>query len=788
MKCSQCGNPLNPNQQFCSHCGAQFSHQPDPMQFNGQPVNQAPQEPVITQGGVRHQQPQQIQMNYQQPTNPQQAFFNQQPMYNQSQQQNMYIQNGMQQGMPQQGFMSATPPPNNNSFIPDYAQPQHKKTNKMSLILVCGVLLIVLIALIAFLVKPEPEVVFEENGTRTIMVYLIGSDLESIQGAATRDIEEMIASDFDEDNMNLLLYVGGTKKWYTDEFDESENAIFEIKNGKIVKKESFKKELMTNGKPLKEFINYVYSNYKTDLYDLILWDHGGGPIYGYGNDENSLSSASMSLDTLGDALEGTKLIKDRKLDFIGFDACLMGSIEVAYKLKDYANYLIASEELEPGAGWNYEFLGEITKDLKTQELGSLIINKFFSYYRNVGFTSNLTLSMIDLAKVEKVISELDVLFNKADGAINVDTFSDYSRKLTRKTVYGNTGRTKSVYDLVDLKDLVNSISDDYPTEVQNVSDALDSAVIYAKDNMSNTNGLSIYFPTNNKKNVDKILELYDSVKISTDYFNFLEKYASYITGNKYVDKNSYRGITPLYNEEEISVELPTDLVNNYEKADYIIFRKLGENNYIPVFKSSNVLLSGNRLIAAPNNQQLIVDTPSGGEPGWATMYEIKREDGYTYYNVVAIVEKYDEELEGVEDAEPFQLKNVNIIYKVKDGAEQGEIIDVQLMTESDTAAKTSLELDNWEKIQFFNAAYKLFDESGNYLDEWESYKEYYINVFDIAEGFELKFVGLDYDLSSIEIKNMDGTITSNQNYEYVYMFRVSDTQGEIHQLNLVEVN
>ena len=788
MKCSQCGYPLNPNQQFCSHCGAQFSHQPAPMQFNNQQVNQQPQEPVITQGGIRHQQQPQMQMNYPQQQNQQQAFYNQQPMYNQQQPQNMYPQNGMQPGMPQQGFMSATPPPNNNSFIPDYAQPQRKKQNKMSLILVCGVLIFVLIALIAFLLKPEPEVVLEENGTRTIMIYLIGSDLESIQGAATRDIEEMIGSEFNEDNMNLLLYVGGTKKWYTDEFDENENAIFEIKKGKITKKESFKKELMTNGKPLKEFINYVYSNYKTDLYDLILWDHGGGPIYGYGNDENSLSSASMSLETLGDALEGTKLIKERKLDFIGFDACLMGSIEVAYKLKDYANYLIASEELEPGAGWNYEFLGEITKELKTQELGSLIINKFFAYYRNIGFTSNLTLSMIDLSKVEKVISELDVLFNKADGAINVDTFSDYSRKLTRKTVYGNTGRTKSVYDLVDLKDLVNSISDDYPTEVEKVSEALDSAVIYAKDNMSNTNGLSIYFPTNNKKNVDKILELYDSVKISNDYFNFLEKYASYITGNKYVDKNSYRGITPLYSEEEISVELPTDLVNNYEKADYIIFRKLGENNYIPVFKSSNVLLNGNRLIAAPNNQQLIVDTPSGGEPGWATMYEIKREDGYTYYNVVAIVEKYDEELEGIEDAEPFQLKNVNIIYKVKDGAEQGEIIDVQLMTETDTAAKTSLELDNWEKIQFFNAAYKLFDESGNYLDEWESYKEYYINVFDIAEGFELKFVGLDYDLSSIEIKNMDGTVTSNQNYEYVYMFRVSDTQGEIHQLNLVEVN
>lgn len=816
MTCSKCGNNINEFQQFCDKCGTPVSQGPVVQpQITQQPVTQGPQmvspgqaqpmmqqapvEPMLQQPVTTPVQPMMspvqpsvgtIEQAFQPQEVPQPTLGTLQDAQVVPQQQPVtYASMGVPQSLQHDNPFAAIQQPVQQAPTVMVVEPaptgpiQKSPPKKKAPLIITGVVaLFALVAIMAVLLKPAEEIILAENGTRTVMVYLIGSDLESSQGSATFDIDEMLAADIDDD-VNLLIYTGGTKKWYTSEIEENENAIFEVTGGKLVKKKSFDKQIMTKPGPLTDFLNYVYENYKTDLYDLILWDHGGGPIYGYGLDENNIRNTSMSLDTLSDAIDDSKLRKDRKLDFIGFDACLMGSIEVAYSLKGHANYLIASEEIEPGAGWNYDFLSDITKETETRDIGKNIIDKYFDYYDKAYYKGNLTLSMINLAEVDDLIDEVDSLFAKADGAINVNNFSSYARKLTRKTVYGNTGRSASTYDLVDLLDLSNSISEDYPDEAASVEKALNTAIVYTKDNMSNTNGISIYFPTNNKKNVDKILNAYNKVKISKDYYSFLQKYSSYITGEKLVNQNNYKSITPTYTSNAVSVELPEDLVNNYEKGDYIIFRKLGENNYIPVYKSSNVALEGNTLSAVPGNRQLIVDTPAGGEPGWTTMYEFSRENGYTYYNVVAIVEKYDETLE-----EKFQLRNVNVIYRVKDGESEGEIIDVQLMSTGDAASKTSLDLEKWQKIQFFSAAYKLFDENNEYLAEWESHKEYYINVFDLKEGFKLKFVGLDYDLSSIEIKDMDGTVIKNDNYEYYYMFRVQDTQGDIHQINLVKAN
>ena len=810
MICNKCGNTIGPGHGFCDKCGTpvQMNAQQAPMgtmQNQGpvvlnQPVEQLePVQPMAQQmpmnGGMNvqnnvqgmqsnpfdsFQQPTSASPMQQQPTSSNGMYFGaptpvQQPM----QQPVAPVQQPMQQnfGMAQQQTFTA--PPQASGKANNVPAP-----NKPALIMIGVVAVIALVAIVAVLLKPAGDVSLQkEEGTRTVMIYMIGSDLESTQGSATFDIDEMLSADFDEESVNVVLYTGGTKRWYTSEISRDENAIFEISEGELVKKKTFDREIMTDPDPLIDFVNYVYDNYETDLYDLILWDHGGGPIYGYGQDEYSISNKAMSLEDLSDALSSTKLAKETKFDFIGFDACLMGSIEVAYALKDNANYLIASEELEPGAGWNYLFLENITESTTTKEVGQNIIDEYFDYYADYNYKGNLTLSLIDLKEIEGLVTEVDALFSKTDGDINVNTFSKYARKLTRKTVFGNTGRSNSTYDLVDLKDLANSISDEYPEETQAVSTMIDQAIVYTKDNMTNTNGLSIYFPTNNKKNIDTILARYNDVKISKEYYNFLKNYASYINGDRMVDRSLYRSTNGLYTGEAVSIELPQDLADNYEKGDYIIWRKLGENNYMPVYKSSNVTLDGTTLTAEPSNQQLIVENPDGTEPAWATMYEVVREDGYTDYNIVAILEKYDETLE-----EPLQLRNVNLIYRVKDGETQGEIIDAQLMSNTEVANKTSIDLDDWQKIQFFSSAYKLYDDSNNYLEEWESNKDYYISTFDIATGFNVKFVGLDYDLSSIEIKNFDGTVTQNTNYEYYYMFRVSDTQGEVHQMNLVKVN
>lgn len=41
-------------------------------------------------------------------------------------------------------------------------------------------------------------------------------------------------------------------------------------------------------------------------------------------------------------------------ELIGFDACLMSSIEIASRLQGVARYMVASEEIEPEWGWGLQ--------------------------------------------------------------------------------------------------------------------------------------------------------------------------------------------------------------------------------------------------------------------------------------------------------------------------------------------------------------------------------------------------------------------------------------------------
>ncbi len=91
-------------------------------------------------------------------------------------------------------------------------------------------------------------------------------------------------------------------------------------------------------------------NYPAEQYDLILWNHGGGAFFGYGFDETT--NDSLTLDELDQAFADSPFHDGNKLEFIGFDACLMANIETAHTLSPYANYMVASQESEPGSGWS----------------------------------------------------------------------------------------------------------------------------------------------------------------------------------------------------------------------------------------------------------------------------------------------------------------------------------------------------------------------------------------------------------------------------------------------------
>lgn len=659
------------------------------------------------------------------------------------------------------------------------------------------VMLLIIVALLSYIVLKSNngnKVILKDKGTRTIMVYMIGSNLESEYKAASMDIEEILATNYNEDDVNILIYTGGSKKWKNQSVSNEENAIFEVKNGSLNKLETYSQKSMTDSSTLKEFISYVYDNYKTDLYDLILWDHGGGPIYGFGQDEVSGENDTLTIDELTRAIKNSSLSKETKLEYIGFDACLMSSVEVANSLREYANYLIASEESIPGNGWNYEFLNSLDKNTKIDDLYKSIVDNYIEYYeearieqQKLGYKYNpdVTLSVTDLSKVQNLVQEIDNLFANIGNNISISNYSKVSKEFSKTKLYGYQGVNESSYDLVDLYDLADQIIDEYP-EAANVQLAIKDTVVYEKNNLQKTNGLSIYFPLKNKKNASSLVNMYSSLNFSNNYKSFLRKYVSISDSDRIVTSSS-KNLIPKVDQitNTVSVDISDDLAYNYESAKYVIYRKLADNKYMVVNISSDVELNGNTLTAQADKQQLIVHPVLKSKegqtisPGWVTMLEVSRDKDKATYAIAAILERYIDKLE---------LKSVFLMYEVDNDTKEGSVTDVVEMSSfGTTAAKGGIDIQDWQDIKFVNYAYKLFDENGEYLDKIESYNQTYVTTSDITEdGIDLEFVSLDYEMNTT-IADMSGNQVDEQTDDYYYQFIVTDTQGENHRTGLINV-
>ncbi|MBQ5449159.1 MAG: hypothetical protein IIT57_03885, partial [Treponema sp.] len=185
------------------------------------------------------------------------------------------------------------------------------------------------------------------NDDVTIMVFMCGTDLESRNGMASNDLAEMAASNLGK--INLIVYTGGCKSWRTKGISNSKNQIYQVTNGsiKLLAEESSKK--MIDPSTLSSFIKWTAGKFPANRYELIFWDHGGGSVSGYGYDEKYPSAGSMTLAGINKALNDGGV----KFDFVGFDACLMATAETALMMNRHADYMIASEETEPGIGWYY---------------------------------------------------------------------------------------------------------------------------------------------------------------------------------------------------------------------------------------------------------------------------------------------------------------------------------------------------------------------------------------------------------------------------------------------------
>lgn len=260
-----------------------------------------------------------------------------------------------------------------------------------------------------------------QDKSATILVYMNGSDLESYAGEASSDISEMLTSGVGN-NVNVVIQTLGTSAWQDHGIASDHTQRYRLNNGKLELVDDSLGQLDTTAaSTLSDFIRWGVETYPADRYMLLMWDHGAGPVYGFGYDEFQGDYAALTLDEMQSALNDNANVH---FDLIGMDCCLMSSIETCQVLAPYCDYTILSEDFEPGVGWSYEkWLRKLEESpgIQTSELGTTIVDEMISAVQADPENGEATLALIDESAVPGLFNTwLDFAYANKDALLSTN--------------------------------------------------------------------------------------------------------------------------------------------------------------------------------------------------------------------------------------------------------------------------------------------------------------------------------------------------------------------------------
>lgn len=354
----------------------------------------------------------------------------------------------------------------------------------------------------------------------TIMIYMNGSDLETNEGNASKDISEMLAAGSSE-NVNIILQTMGTKKWQNYNIASDHSQRYLIKDNKLSLIDNSLEQLnCAEENTLADFISFSKNNYPADRYILLFWNHGGGPVDGFGKDEWGRDTESLTIDEMANAIKSC----DITFDIIGMDCCLMSSLEVCYALYDYCDYMILSENFESALGWYYtDWLSVIAENtsVDTYQIGKLIIDDMVLYNEQDSVNGGMaTLALID----ERYIPNLyrawkDYAYANEEGLLN----SNYSR------VVNKSSRSKlssmENYFVTDIMALASSL---YSEESKPLISQLKKAIVYynCTENCTGLTGMSITLPYNDRAYYYNLKKIFLECGFDKGYITWLYKFVT----------------------------------------------------------------------------------------------------------------------------------------------------------------------------------------------------------------------------------------------------------------------
>ncbi len=409
----------------------------------------------------------------------------------------------------------------------------------------------------------------------TIMVY--GDADNNLEAYLLSDIDEMKFSFINSQGHNLIVLVDRVSGYTesTQGFGENftDTRLYRITNRKAsringgsnfpeITTTSNYEANMGDASVLKKFIMSCKENYPANRYALILWNHGNGPMKKRSNlidmpvhkgicEDETNNSDQLYIAEISDVLEETESV-----DLLAFDACLMGSAEVAYQYRPgnngfNADVMVASPPEVWGNGFNYYGIFERIKsgggnsqqtdtiigaedgfsheqyyDPKTMtaiELGGVIVEEQYDSVQDFldvapSQANSQAMSCYDLSYIDEVKTAVDTLAvslstnnEKSDledlrGSYNFDIY-DPSPTIhyfdASKYDYWIMTPLFDIYDLCNKMKYSSSLHDDITGTngyADNVMEAVNNLIVYsfAGSDFSGfeggKSGISIFFP------------------------------------------------------------------------------------------------------------------------------------------------------------------------------------------------------------------------------------------------------------------------------------------------------
>lgn len=338
------------------------------------------------------------------------------------------------------------------------------------------------------------------DGSWAVYWYLCGSDLESNGGCATVDLMEMMEVQLPE-NVNVVIQTGGAAVWQNEYMDPAklQRWLFNSEGLQLVDEQETAN--MGDAQTLYEFLEFANANYPAEKEAVLFWNHGGGSVSGAAFDEiydmDSLDLAEMyqAFDAVWPADQ-----ENPALELVGFDTCLMATVDVAAVFQNFSKYLVASEEIEPGNGWYYTgWLGELAANpaMEGDDLGIAICNSYYEGCEAVGTQDQTTLSVTDLSRLTPLLEAYESFGQEAFVAASQDPgfFAELGRAAAQSENYGGNTREQGYTNMVDMGHLARQTAWMLPS-AQSVCDALADCVIFQVGGVyrAEATGLSCYYP------------------------------------------------------------------------------------------------------------------------------------------------------------------------------------------------------------------------------------------------------------------------------------------------------